>query len=147
MERLTIRGDHGVYMAPGWDFHIDPDDYELVQKVLDRIATFEDLLERVEMEPQELVEVLQRNFNADLMLSMTAHYLQVEPQDAVLAMRAGARAIVNNRRLEGAIYVWDFRGKQGGPKEISYYDAAVLLAETADKLYQQESSGKGNADG
>lgn len=58
MERMTIRGDHGVYMAPGWDF-----------------------------------------------------------------------------------------GKQGGPKEISYYDAAVLLAETADKLYQQESSGKGNADG
>lgn len=76
MERMTIRGDHGVYMAPGWDFHIDPDDYELVQKVLDRIATFEDLLERVEMEPPELVEVLQRNFNADLMLSMTAHYLQ-----------------------------------------------------------------------
>ena len=136
MERMTIRGDHGVYMAPGWDFHIDPDDYELVQKVLDRIATFEDLLERVEMEPQELVEVLQRNFNADLLLSMTAHYLQVEPQDAVLAMRAGARAIVNNRRLEGAIYVWDFRGKQGGPKEISYYDAAVLLAETADKLWR-----------
>lgn len=28
MERMTIRGDHGVYMAPGWDFHIDPDDYE-----------------------------------------------------------------------------------------------------------------------
>lgn len=119
----------------------------MVQKVLDRIATFEDLLERVEMEPPELVEVLQRNFNADLMLSMTAHYLQVKPQDAVLAMRAGARAIVNNRRLEGATYVWDFRGKQGGPKEISYYDAAVLLAEAADKLYQQESSGKGNADG
>ena len=42
MERMTIRGDHGVYMAPGWDFHIDPDDYELVQKVLDRLATYED---------------------------------------------------------------------------------------------------------
>ena len=42
MERMTIRGDHGVYMAPGWDFHIDPDDYELVQKVLDRLAAYED---------------------------------------------------------------------------------------------------------
>lgn len=144
MERMTIRGDHGIYMAPGWDFHIDPDDYELVQKILERMATFEDLLERVEMEPPELVEVLRKNFNTDLMLSMTAHYLQVKPQDAVLAMRAGARAIVNNRRLEGATYVWDFRGKQGGPKEISYYDAAVLLAETADKLWRGQGGQHGN---
>lgn len=42
MERMTIRGDHGVYMAPGWDFRIDSDDYELVQKVLDRFAAYED---------------------------------------------------------------------------------------------------------
>lgn len=141
MERMTIRGNHGVYMAPEWDFHIDPDDYDLIQKVLDRIATFEDLLERVEMEPPELVEVLQRNFNADLMLRMTAHYLQVKPQDAVLAMRAGAKAIVNNRRLEGATYVWDFRREQGGPKKITYYAAAMLLAEMADKLFHHSSEG------
>lgn len=42
MERMTIRGDHGVYMASGWDFRIDSDDYELVQKVLDRFAAYED---------------------------------------------------------------------------------------------------------
>ena len=43
MERLTIRGDHGVYMVDGYDFAIDPDDYDQVQKILDRLADYEDI--------------------------------------------------------------------------------------------------------
>ena len=121
MERMTIRGDHGVYMAPEWDFHIDPDDYDLVQKILDRLAVFEDLLVLIGMEPREFIEAYQRTFNEKALVNMITHYLQVNPEEAILAMRAGARAIVNNKRLDGATYVWDFRGRQGGPKEITYY--------------------------
>lgn len=59
---------------------------------------------------------------------------QQPTEKLVLAMRAGARAIVNNKRYEGTTFVWDFRGEMGGPKEIKYYDAAIVLAETADSL-------------
>lgn len=58
----------------------------------------------------------------------------MENEKLILALRAGARAIVNNKRLHGAIYCWDIWGKSGGPKEIPYLDAAVLLAKTADKI-------------
>lgn len=58
-------------------------------------------------------------------------------EELALAMRAGARAIVNNKRYEGATFVWDFRGEMGGPKEIKYYDAAILLSETADSLQKR----------
>lgn len=58
----------------------------------------------------------------------------MENEKLFLALRAGARAIVNNKRLHGAIYCWDIWGENGGPKEIPYLEAAVLLAETADKM-------------
>lgn len=51
-----------------------------------------------------------------------------------LALRAGARAIVNNKRLHGTIYCWDIRGERGGPKELPYLEAAILLAEAADAM-------------
>lgn len=141
MKRMTIRGDRGVYMAPEWDFHIDSDDYDLVQKILDRLAVFEDLLVLIGMEPREFTEAYQRTFNEKALVNMITHYLQINPEEAILAMRAGARAIVNNKRLEGATYVWDFRREQGGPKEITYYAAAMLLAETADKLFYHPPEG------
>ena len=50
MERLTIRGDHGMLMAPGYDFRIDPDDYDLVQEILARLADHED----TGLEPEEV---------------------------------------------------------------------------------------------
>lgn len=43
MERLTNRRDYGITMAPGYDFSIDPDDYDLVQKILTKLAAYEDL--------------------------------------------------------------------------------------------------------
>ena len=58
----------------------------------------------------------------------------MENEKLFLALRAGARAIANNKRLHGAIYCWDLWGENGGPKEMPYLEAAVLLAETADKM-------------
>ena len=42
MDRMTVRAQHGILMNPGWDFSIDPDDYDLVQKILARLAAYED---------------------------------------------------------------------------------------------------------
>ena len=51
-------------------------------------------------------------------------------------------AIVNNQRLHGALYCWDIWGENGGPKEIPYLEAAVLLAETADKMGERPPEGE-----
>lgn len=61
----------------------------------------------------------------------------MENEKLFLALRAGARAIVNNKRLHGTLYCWDIWGENGGPKEISYLEAATLLAETADKMEER----------
>lgn len=61
----------------------------------------------------------------------------MENERLFLALRAGARAIVNNKRLHGAIYCFDIWGENGGPKEITYLEAAVILAETADKMEER----------
>ena len=62
----------------------------------------------------------------------------MENEKLILALRAGAGAIVNNKRLHGAIYCW----KNGGPKEIPYLEAAVLLAEAADKMEEHPPEGE-----
>ena len=69
----------------------------------------------------------------------------MENEKLFLALRAGARAIVNNKRLHGAIYCFDIWGENGGPKEISYLEAAVLLAETADKMEEKTPEGEEDA--
>lgn len=66
----------------------------------------------------------------------------MENEKLFLALRAGARAIVNNKRLHGALYCWDVWGENGGPKEISYLEAATLLAETADKMEERPPEGE-----
>lgn len=66
----------------------------------------------------------------------------MENEKLFLALRAGARAIVNNKRLHGALYCWDIWGENGGPKEISYLEAAILLAETADKMEERPLEGE-----
>lgn len=68
----------------------------------------------------------------------------MENEKLFLALRAGARAIVNNKRLHGALYCWDIWGENGGPKEISYLEAATLLAETADKMEERPPEGEDN---
>ncbi len=48
-----------------------------------------------------------------------------------LAMLAGARAIENNKRYQGTIFVHDVFGDR--PEELSYYEAAKLLREEAER--------------
>jgi len=50
-----------------------------------------------------------------------------------LAMNAGARAIENNKRLDGSTYIYDVFSDD--KQEISYREASILLRE------QSESSG------
>ena len=54
MERLTIRRDHGITMADGYDFRIEPEDFDLVQEILARLAAYED----TGLEPEEVVPVI-----------------------------------------------------------------------------------------
>ena len=66
----------------------------------------------------------------------------MENEKLFLALRAGARAIVNNKRLHGELYFWDIWGENGGPKDISYLEAATLMAETADKMEERPPEGE-----
>ena len=51
MERITIRGQHGIFAKPSHDFGIDSDDYDLVQEILGLLATYED----TGLQPEEVV--------------------------------------------------------------------------------------------
>lgn len=139
MDRMTIRGEHGVFLEPHWDFGIDPNHFDVVQKILERLAVFEDLLEDNDMEPDEFVTAFKSAFTENTLLNMTARYLKVTPdflrkisnEETSLALSAGARAITTNKRLLGASYCQDIFGKRNGPKMISYYRASELLGELA----------------
>lgn len=52
MARMTIRRDYGITMAPGLDFHLDPDDYDTVQDILAKLAAYED----TGLEPEQLLQ-------------------------------------------------------------------------------------------
>ena len=54
-------------------------------------------------------------------------------ENLYLAMRAGARAIKNNKRLWGTSYLFDIFGEFGGPKEIAYLEAARILQDAAEE--------------
>lgn len=66
----------------------------------------------------------------------------MENEKLLLAMRAGARAIANNKKLHGVTYCWDVFGENGGPKEISYLEAAQLLYTAADKMDEYSPEGE-----
>ena len=55
---------------------------------------------------------------------------------SILALLAGARAIESNKRLSCAAYVYDIFGSA---QEISYYDAAKLLRDEAERQLAIES--------
>ena len=73
----------------------------------------------------------------DLIQAEQDERLVVLDEKTVLSMYAGARAIENNKRLFGATYVYDIFGKQGGPKEIPYFDAANNLRNIASAIAQK----------
>lgn len=53
-------------------------------------------------------------------------------EKTALAMCAGARAIEQTKRFESALYMWDIFGECGGPKELSYYEAAQTLRQLGE---------------
>lgn len=70
-----------------------------------------------------------------------AAMINLAPQDTrqglALAMLAGARAIETNRRCTGATYIRDPFGENGGPLELTYYDAAKTLREQGERILEQ----------
>ena len=66
----------------------------------------------------------------------------MENEKLFLALRAGARAIVNNKRLHGALYCWDIWGENGGPKEISCWEAVTLQGGYAVKMEGRPPEGE-----
>ena len=70
----------------------------------------------------------------DLLQAEQDGRLVVLDEKTALSMYAGARAIENNKRLFGATYVYDIFGKQGGPQEIPYFDAANNLRNIASAM-------------
>lgn len=85
--------------------------------ILDRLAEYED----TGLTPDE-VRAYKDVEEQGLLVRLT--------ERLALAMRAGARAIENNRRYESATYVYDVF--QVG-KELFYREAARLLREEAEK--------------
>lgn len=51
-ERLTVRRDHGITMREGYDFHCEPEEWDLIQEILERLAAYEDC----GFEPEEICE-------------------------------------------------------------------------------------------
>ena len=77
MERLTIRRDHGILMAPGYGFYIDPDDYDLVQKVLARLAAYED----TGLDPMEIETLKTGTCLGCSIPELKAHYERIEKRE------------------------------------------------------------------
>ena len=147
MERLTKKqyGGNGYYMACSEHCNKECFDCKEIDKIIDRLGTYED----TGLEPEDL----KKAFNETAILKLAAQALSTTPdhirdilqadqegrlvvldEKTALSMYAGARAIENNKRLFGATYVYDVFGKQGGPKEIPYFDAANNLRNIASAM-------------
>lgn len=140
-DHKAVPGEFGTYDA----FF----DYSMAVK---RLGHYED----TGLEPEDL----KKAFNETAILKLAAQALSTTPdhlrdlikaeqagrlvvldEKTALSMYAGARAIENNKRLFGATYVYDIFGKQGGPKEIPYFDAANNLRNIASAMSLKEGDG------
>ena len=99
-------------------------------------------LPTVKLELEDLGEKLDIAHIRDLLQAEQEGRLVGLDEKTALSMYAGARAIENNKRLFGATYVYDIFGKQGGPKEIPYFDAANNLRNIASAMAQKGDSGQ-----
>ena len=131
MERLTYRCDDGLC---GGEYRVNEQGTERSGPSVDRLAAYED----TGLEPEVIYkwkEALSKltTTTGDRILEIAnaerEGRLLVLDDNTVLALAAGARAMENNPRLYGASYEWDVFGKHGGPKDISYYEAAKRLRE------------------
>lgn len=89
MERLTIRRDYGITMADGYDFGIDPDNYDLVQEILARLAAYED----TGLTPEE-IKAMQH--------TMAEYHKEADP---LLRAKAAGRLVVIPCRIEDYVYI------------------------------------------
>ena len=144
MKRMTIRNSDWTVSQPtnlNWE------------NVLYRLAAYED----TGLEPEEIADAVtaaklmarskivscfgvDADHIRDILQAEQEGRLVVLDEKTALSMYAGARAIENNKRLFGATYVYDVFGKQGGPKEIPYFDAANNLRNIASALAQEGDS-------
>lgn len=146
MDRLTIRNSDCTVSQPtnlNWE------------SVLYRLAAYED----TGLEPEDVISVVDmakiacalHELNAykdlgpidhlrDLLQAEQAGRLVVLDEKIALSMCAGARAIENNKRLFGVTYSYDIFGVHGGPKEISYFEAAKKLREIAELFLTREEA-------
>lgn len=112
-------GEAANHLAAYEDTGLEPEDIEALR---DREQGFAELLVNVScgcaVSYTRLEELAQAEKDGRLV---------VLDEDVILAMSAGARAILNNKRLQGVTYVYDCFGELGGPKEISYLKAAEIL--------------------
>ena len=82
MERLTIRRDYGITMKPGYNFRIDPDDFDLVQEILAKLAAYED----TGLEPEEIAKA-QKGMQAALALACEAQaYRNAEKEGRLVVL-------------------------------------------------------------
>lgn len=143
MERLTCKDYAGhAYWRSGKDGGYRSYTASKIERDgLDKLAAYED----TGLEPDEIMGPYD-NLKAHLydVEHELNRYKQAEAEgrlmvlddNTVLALAAGARAMENNPRLSGASYKWDVFGKHGGPKDISYYEAAKKLREISDPIVE-----------
>ena len=87
MSRITVRGDHGIFMVEGWDFEINPDQYDHVQKVLERLAAYEDAEEGDKN--MEILKVSSKS-NANSVAGAITGCVRSEGRVEIQAIGAGA---------------------------------------------------------
>lgn len=117
---------------------------------MDKFIKVSDLLEKLypvdpENDGSDVGTVVYQNlrFTSDELESMldeipawiSGKNLTAELQrEQILAIGAGLHAILNNKRLQGAIYVHDVRGEHGGPYQLDFHRAAEILCDMFDAV-------------
>jgi len=118
MDRLTKQNPSWINNE-FWTAAEEPDDEEM-DKVYMRLMDYEN----TGLIPTEITR-------------LTAENEVLKSEQLALAMCAGARAIENNRRYDGATYSY---GVFSGDKTISFYEAVGLLRETGVKLLEEATN-------
>lgn len=127
MDRLTIRREHGIVMVDGYDFGIDPDDYDVVQEILARLAAYEDtgLMPEDVLRISNLLRLVGEDFNCRLMFVAQALVKYAEYTKA---------------ESEGRLVVLPCKVGQTVYKISHYHDCVDNLYETCDLFAYDEGA-------
>lgn len=127
---------------------------DIIKAALDRLAAYED----TGLDPEDF----KRAFTEATLLKLTAQYLGTSPErlrellhaeqegrllildeETALALAAVVYGCDTNRRLIGATHMWDFRGRCGGPKQITYSRAIQKLNGLAENVLNKGGESDG----